>query len=157
MNLIQIANGMGDHMTFGDLPRYSYIISKINAILPEEDAITATTKGSEFIVVYEKLKQGQQNQLAVVLEADFELRLEIVTDIACREISERRRERQNFKNNIRLFLIGILLLTMVNLYCAYTYHQVAVSILGTDYDSQMIGVLKALFSLYDSISNTTNP
>jgi hypothetical protein len=105
MNLIQIANGMGDRMTFGDLPRSSYIIEKINLILPEDQNITVTTSGKDFIAFYETLKQNQQNQLAVIIEADTELRLEIVTDIAFHEISERRREKQVFHNNFRKGLI----------------------------------------------------
>ena len=52
MNLIQIATGMGTSMRFGDLPKYSYVISKINEILPVELTITATTTGVEFLTIY---------------------------------------------------------------------------------------------------------
>ena len=125
MNLIQIANGMGDRMTFGDLPRSSYIIEKISLILPEDQNITVTTNGNDFITIYETLKNNQQNQLAMIIEADTELRLEIVTDIAFHEISERRREKQVFHNNFQIYTLVIVAVVVVNFYNAYTYHQVA--------------------------------
>lgn len=151
MNLIQIANGMGTNMAFGDLPDYALIIEKVNEILPEEKAITVTTTGSDFLAIYETLKQSQQNQLARVIETNTELRLEIVTDIAFHEISERRREKQIFQNNARIYLVIIAVIVLGNLYNAYTYHQAAVKILGEGYDSSMLGVVQEAFKWYDSL------
>lgn len=155
MNLIQIANGMGTRMTFGDLPRSSYIIEKINLILPEERNITVTTKGSDFITIYETLKRSQQNQLAMIIEADIELRLEIVTDIAFHEISERRREKQVFHNNFRIYMLVIVAVVVVNFYNAYTYHQVATRVIGKNYESSMLGIAKEAFKAFDAITNKT--
>ena len=155
MNLIQIANGMGDRITFGDLPRSSYIIEKINLILPEDQNITVTTNGNEFIAIYETLKNNQQNQLALVIEADTELRLEIVTDIAFHEISERRRDRQVFQNNFRIYMLVIVAVVIVNLYNAYTYHQVATRVIGKEYESSMLGVVNESFKAFDAITNKT--
>lgn len=156
MNLIQIANGMGDRITFGDLPQSTYIIEKINTILPEDKLITVTTTGNEFIAIFETLKQGQQNQLATIIEADTALRLEIVTDIAFHEISERRREKQVFQNNFRIYVLVIAVVVIVNLYNAYTYHQVATRVIGTDYQSSMLGILKEGFSALDSLTKSSD-
>ena len=153
MNLIQIANGMGDRMTFGDLPRSSYIIEKINLILPEDQNITVTTNGNDFITIYETLKHNQQNQLAMIIEADTELRLEIVTDIAFHEISERRREKQVFHNNFRIYMLVIVAVVVVNFYNAYTYHQVATRVIGKNYESSMLGIVKEAFKAFDAITN----
>ena len=152
MNLIQIANGMGDRMTFGDLPRSSYIIEKINLILPEDQHVTVTTNGNDFIAIYETLKLSQQNQLAMIIEADTELRLEIVTDIAFHEISERRREKQVFHNNFRIYMLFIAVVVAVNFYNAYTYHQVASRVIGVNYESSMLGVVKEAFKAFDTIT-----
>ena len=156
MNLIQIANGMGDRITFGDLPQSTYIIEKINTILPEDKLITVTTTGNEFISIFETLKQGQQNQLATIIEADTALRLEIVTDIAFQEISERRREKQVFQNNFRIYVLVIAVVVIVNLYNAYTYHQVATRVVGADYQSSMLGILKEGFSALDSLTKSSD-
>ncbi len=155
MNLIQIANGMGDRMTFGDLPRSSYIIEKINLILPEDQHVTVTTNGNDFIAIYETLKLSQQNQLAMIIEADTELRLEIVTDIAFHEISERRREKQVFHNNFRIYMLFIAVVVTVNFYNAYTYHQVASRVIGVNYESSMLGVVKEAFKAFDTITKKT--
>lgn len=155
MNLIQIANGMGDRMTFGDLPRSSYIIEKINLILPEDQNITVTTNGNDFIAIYETLKHNQQNQLAMIIEADTELRLEIVTDIAFHEISERRREKQVFHNNFRIYMLVVVAVVVVNFYNAYTYHQVATHVIGKNYESSMLGIVKEAFKAFDAITNKT--
>ena len=152
MNLIQIANGMGKRMTFGDLPRSSYIIEKINLILPEDQHVTVTTNGNDFIAIYETLKLNQQNQLAMIIEADTELRLEIVTDIAFHEISERRREKQVFHNNFRIYMLFIAVVVTVNFYNAYTYHQVASRVIGVNYESSMLGVVKEAFKAFDTIT-----
>lgn len=152
MNLIQIANGMGKRMTFGDLPRSSYIIEKINLILPEDQHVTVTTNGNDFIAIYETLKLSQQNQLAMIIEADTELRLEIVTDIAFHEISERRREKQVFHNNFRIYMLFIAVVVTVNFYNAYTYHQVASRVIGVNYESSMLGVVKEAFKAFDTIT-----
>lgn len=157
MNLIQIANGMGDRITFGDLPQSTYIIEKINTLLPEDTNITVTTTGNEFIAIFEKLKNSQQNQLATVIEADTELRLEIVTDIAFHEISERRRERQVLQNNFRIYMLVLLAVVMVNLYNAYTYHQIATRVIGANYQSSMLGIVKNAFKALDAITNATEP
>lgn len=156
MNLIQIANGMGDRITFGDLPQSTYIIEKINTILPEDNLITVTTTGNDFIAIFETLKQGQQNQLATIIEADTALRLEIVTDIAFHEISERRREKQVFQNNFRIYVLVIAVVVIVNLYNAYTYHQVATRVVGADYQSSMLGILKEGFSALDSLTKSSD-
>lgn len=156
MNLIQIANGMGDRITFGDLPQSTYIIEKINTILPEDNLITVTTTGNDFIAIFETLKQGQQNQLATIIEADTALRLEIVTDIAFHEISERRREKQVFQNNFRIYVLVIAVVVIVNLYNAYTYHQVATRVIGIDYQSSMLGILKEGFSALDSLTKSSD-
>lgn len=151
MNLIQIANGMGTNMSFGDLPEYSLIIEKVNEILPEEKAITVTTTGSDFLTIYGTLKQNQQNQLARVIENNTQLRLEIVTDIAFHEMSEHRREKQIFQNNVRIYLIIVAVIVLGNLFNAYTYHQAAVKVIGQDYNSSMLGVVKEAFQWYDKI------
>lgn len=150
MNLIQIANGMGASMSFGDLPQSTQIIEKINTILPDDKAITVTTTGNQFLKIYETLKQSQQNQLAGIIEDNVELRLEIVTDIAFNEISERRREKQIFQNNARIYLILMSIIVLGNLYSAYTYHQAAVKIIGKDYDSSMLTFVKSGFKLYEN-------
>lgn len=157
MNLIQIANGMGTNMTFGDLPQYSMIIEKVNEILPEAQAITVTTTGSDFLAIYSTLKQSQQNQLARVIENNTELRLEIVTDIAFHEISERRREKQTFQNNVRVYLLIVAVIVLGNLFNAYTYHQAAVKVIGQDYNSSMLGVVKEAFQWYDKLLTTKDP
>lgn len=151
MNLIQIANGMGTNMTFGDLPEYSLIIEKVNEILPEEKAITVLTTGSDFLAIYATLKQSQQNHLARVIENNIQLRLEIVTDIAFHEISEHRREKLIFQNNVRMYLIIVAVIVLGNLFNAYTYHQAAVKVIGQNYNSSMLGVVKEAFHWYDTM------
>jgi hypothetical protein len=160
MNLIQIANGMGDHMTFGDLPQYGLVIKKINEILPEEDNITVQTTGTAFLEIYDKLKQSTQNELAIVLDDSTSLKLDIVTDIAFSEVARRRRDQRIFTSNARLFVIIAFIAIIGNIYCAFTYHQLATKIIGSQYDSSMLGAVKYVFKLYDQITtldNSTEP
>ncbi len=151
MNLIQIANGMGTSMRFGDLPKYSYVITKINDILPDDLTITATTTGVEFLTIYNGLKPDKQNLLASVIEHDQEIRLEIVSDIAMNELSKRSRERTTFAQNARLMFIITLILVATNLYIAFSYHQHAVALLGADYESTVVGALRYLFDFIDQV------
>lgn len=152
MNLIQIANGMGDNITFGDLPQYAYIIEKVNQILGEDKAITVTTTGSDFLAIYETLKQMQQNQIATVIESDYPLRLEIVTDLCQHEMGERRRERQAHRNNIKLFMFAILFVMLGNFYAAYSYHKLAKEKMGKNYESALLSTFTDGLSLYENVS-----
>lgn len=151
MNLIQIANGMGSSMQFGDLPKYSYVIGKINEILPKEQPITATTTGVEFLLIYNSLKPDLQNKLAAAIESDADIRLEIASDIAMNELSKRSRERAAFASNARLMFVLTLILVMTNMYISYSYHQHVVAILGPDYNSTLVGALRVVFEFVDKI------
>lgn len=152
MNLIQIANGMGDNMTFGDLPQYNYIIGKVNQILGEDKAITVTTTGTSFLAIYETLKQNQQNAIASVIDNDYQLRLEIVTDIAYHEMGERRREKQAFQNNIKLFMFVILMVMIGNFYAAYSYHKLVTEQIGKNYKSALLSTFTDGLTFYDKAS-----
>lgn len=151
MNLIQIATGMGDTMSFGDLPKYSYVISKINEILPDEVTITATTTGVEFLAIYNSLKPDRQNLLASVIETDLDIRLEIASDIAMNELSKRSSERITFAQNARLMFVITLILLAINVYTAYAYHQQVTAILGPAYDSTMVGAIRYLFAIIEQV------
>jgi hypothetical protein len=152
MNLIQIANGMGDKLTFGDLPQYIYIIGKINQILNEDQAITVTTTGTDFLTIYETLKQSQQNTLASVIDTEYKLVAEIVTDLCFREMSERRRERQANQNNIKLFMFVISIVMIGNFYAAYSYHKLAAEKMGKNYKSALLATFVDGLTFYDKAS-----
>lgn len=151
MNLIQIASGMGNRVSFGALPRSSYIIDQINEILPEDQAIGVLTTGQQFIDIYETLKLTEQNKLARVLEGEHELLLDIVTDLALNEFSDRKRESRAYISKLKMYLTFIGLVLMVNLYSAYTYHQQAVKVIGDDYESTMLVVVKKVFIIVDEL------
>ncbi len=152
MNLIQIANGMGDKLTFGDLPQYTYIIGKVNQILDEDKAITVTTTGAAFLAIYETLKQSQQNTLASVIDLEYKLVAEIVTDLCFREMSERRRERQAHQNNIKLFMFVVAIVMIGNFYAAYSYHKLATEKMGKGYKSALLSTLTDSLLFYDKAS-----
>lgn len=154
MNLIQIANGMGTSMRFGDLPKYSYVITKINEILPDGLIITVTTTGVEFLEIYNGLRPDKQNLLASVIEADMDIRLEIASDIAMNELSKRSREKTTFAQNARLMFVITLILIATNLYIAFNYHQHATLLLGTNYNSTVVGALRWVFEVVDKILAT---
>lgn len=146
MNLIQIATSMGGRLKFGDLPKYSFIISEINKILPEENHITATTTGSGFMEIYNSLKPDMQNRLASVIEDDIALRLEIASDLTMFEVSRQSNHRRAFQDNARLILIITAMLVLINLYIAFAYHQHAIAIQG-EYNSTFMGVIKHGFEI----------
>ncbi len=150
MNLIQIANGMGDKLTFGDLPQYTYIIGKVNQILDEDKAITVTTTGTDFLAIYETLKQSQQNTLASIIDTEYKLVAEIVTDLCFREMSERRRDRQTYQNNIKLFMFIIFFVIIGNFYAAYSYHKLATEKMGKNYKSALLSTFTDGLTFYDN-------
>lgn len=148
MNIIQIANIMGEGLTFGDLPNSSKIVKDINGITSEEGyTLTTTSTGKDFMAIYNDLDPDVQNVLATVLEDNDRLRLLVVSDIAMFLVSERRKDMETFQQSLRMSLLFVAMIVAIILYTGYRFHVSAKESLGDEYRSSFIETMNSLYDI----------
>ncbi|BDH16590.1 MAG: hypothetical protein [Bacteriophage sp.] len=156
VNIIQIAEQMGDDVTFGELPEYRYIIDHVNACLTEAQQIDSGTTGSEFCTLYETLSGSVKNKLASVIDNDHQLRLDIISDLALRENTRIRLEMQAQQHNNKIYSFMLLVVIYMGMYNTYTYHLEAQTKLGDNYKSSFLAIYSFVKSVHTKLTNQSD-